>query len=137
MAEDAYLVHLKDTVDFRRTILESSREVIHMMQEYQALMDLRKRRLDMEQAFKEELREIMLLVNKLEKTLPKHSINKLKEVLPGVIEEEKKHMAKPEKKKLSKKKEKPAKEQLREKQLSQIQRLEKALESVEGKLHKL
>jgi|GEM_PF-1919244 hypothetical protein len=137
MAEDAYFVHLKDPVDFRRTILESSREVIHMMQEYQALMDLRKRRLDMEQAFKEELREIMLLVNKLEKTLPKHSINKLKEVLPGVIEEEKKHMAKPEKKKLSKKKEKPAKEQLREKQLSQIQRLEKALESVEGKLHKL
>jgi len=137
MAQDAYFVHVKNSVDFRKVLLESSREIIHQMQDYQVLMDIRKRRLATEQTFKEELREIMLLVNKLERVLPKHSLNKLKDVLPGVIEEENKRIKPIKKKKATKKKQKNKKDQLRSKQLSQVQRLEKALESVENKLHKL
>ncbi|MFH1506624.1 MAG: hypothetical protein ABIE94_06605 [archaeon] len=134
MAQDAYFVHIRSPVDFRRTLLESSREIIHLMQDYQTLLELRKQRLDMERCFKEETREIMLLVNKLEKALPKHSLNKLKEVLPGVIEEEKKRQ--PAKAKKGKKK--PAKKEvLKTKQVSDIKKLEKALESIDSKLHSL
>ena len=137
MNEEAYFVHVKNPVDFRRNLLESSREIIHLMQDYQNLLDLRDKRLNKENAFKEELKEITLLVNSLEKRLPKKSLNKLKEALPEAFAQRKEPKATKKGKKGKKTKAKPAKDFLKTKQLTDVKRLEKALEAVEGKLHRL
>ena len=141
MNDEAYFVHVKNPVDFRRNLLESSREIIHLMQDYQNLLDLRDKRLNKENAFKEELKEIILLVNSLEKRLPKKSLNKLKEALPEAFAQRREPKeAKTTKGKKGKKTKarKPArKDFLKTKQLTDVKRLEKALEAVEGKLHRL
>lgn len=69
MAED-YFVQIKDPVDMRRSILGSSKQIIHILQRYERIKDLRVQKLEKISKLRSQNKEINLLIAKLKKEFP-------------------------------------------------------------------
>ena len=71
MAEDPYFVQIRDPVDIRRSILGSSKQIIHILQRYERIKELRVKKLEKITKLKALNKEINLIFAKLKKEFPK------------------------------------------------------------------
>lgn len=69
MAED-YFVQIRDSVDIRRSILGSSKQIIQILQRYERIKVLRVKKLERISQLRILNKEINLLVSKLKNALP-------------------------------------------------------------------
>lgn len=75
--EELY-VGVHDKVDLRRSILESSKGAIYLLQKHEQFKELRKRREEETEKLKKTHKELQQLVTKLKQVLPKHKFPKAK-----------------------------------------------------------
>lgn len=68
--EEQYFVQIRDPLDMRRSILGSSKQIIHILQRYERIKDLRVRKLDKISQLKAMNKEINLIIAKLKKKFP-------------------------------------------------------------------
>ena len=68
--EEPYFVQIKDPLDMRRSILGSSKQIIHILQRYERIKELRVRKLDKISKLKALNKEINLIIAKLKKEFP-------------------------------------------------------------------
>lgn len=69
MGED-YFVQIKDPADIRRGILGSSKQIIHILQRYERIKDLRVQKLEKISQLRSQNKEINLLIANLKKEFP-------------------------------------------------------------------
>ena len=65
-----YFIRIDDAPDLRRKILESSKASIHVLRGYQQLLKTRGEKQTMLRALRREMKEITLLVNRMEELIP-------------------------------------------------------------------
>ncbi|MBW3014979.1 hypothetical protein KY330_01000 [Candidatus Woesearchaeota archaeon] len=134
--KEIFYVGVKDPIEIRRTLLESSKEMVHAMQRYERFKEVRKEKIDEVQNLKEIISEIKKLANKLKQLLPETEL-RIK------ANKEKVNMLK--KKSANKQKTEIKKAQVIEKPLvmpkpratSELEKLEAELANIENKLGKL
>lgn len=160
-AEDVFYVGVRDPIEIRRNLLESSREAVQFLQRYEKLRSIRQEKLQAMQQLRIDVRELRALVNNLRKALPKTKLRiRLHEehqpefkcdACSNTFKTEAafgKHMKKHEKKKKEVKKEAkpmpeapeveaPKKEERKPRTQSELERLESELTEIEGKLGEL
>ena len=129
-----FFVGVRDPIEIRRSLLESSKEILQYMQRAEKFKEVRKEKAVQIAKLKDIMKQLNKLVKNLKAGLPKTGLRAKK---PKVV-------AEPKKKKASKKKAK--KEVLTElpevkveepKEMSEIERLEAELGEIEGRLSKL
>ena len=129
-----FFVGVRDPIEIRRSLLESSKEILQYMQRAEKFKEVRKEKAVQIAKLKDIMKQLNKLVKNLKAGLPKTG---LRAKMPKVV-------AEPNKKKASKKKAK--KEVLTElpevkveepKEMSEIERLEAELGEIEGRLSKL
>jgi hypothetical protein len=110
-------VKLNKSVDFRRNILESSKMIIHIMQDNRKLKIIREKKLKLIDELKDDLKEITLLIDKLDDRMPDKHLREEKPVEEKPVKDKKK----------------PAIEET----ATDVNRLEYTLEKIEKKLSSL
>ena len=129
--EEVFYVGIRDPAEIRRSILESSKEMLQYLQRFEKFKEVRSEKESMIVQLKEDIKNIQNLVRKLKQGLPKSGVRA------------KTH--KVSKKKAKAKKEKPAKVVVEEepvveekpKEMTELEKLEGELEDIEGRLTKL
>jgi len=117
---DVYFVGLEKPNELRRTLLESTRDVVDVMKRFERFKSVREQKIKEIERLKSDIREISKLISKLRAELPK---TKLRVKLP-------KREEVPEKKKVVKKEVKKPKK----KEMTELDKLESELSAIEGKL---
>lgn len=74
MEDSQYFVQIKDPLDIRRDILGSSRQIIHILQRYERIKDLRIKKVEKIGELKSVTKDIHLLVSKLKTVLPAYKV---------------------------------------------------------------
>ena len=88
---DSYFIRLNSPNATRRTILESTRDILKILQNYEAFKGIREERSKLIGHIKSDMNEIKSLFSQLKKTLPKTSIKSPKKVVSTEV------VAKPDK----------------------------------------
>jgi hypothetical protein len=70
--DEAYFIYLKNPLEYRRQLLESSRKSIHCLKSYQRIILLRQRKIEELQKLKASIKELLYLDRKLSERLPKY-----------------------------------------------------------------
>ena len=154
-AEEVFYVGLRDPVEVRRNILESTREAVQFLQRYEKLKSIRDEKREASKLLHNDIKELKALVNRLKRVLPKsklriklhkeHVLVKCSrcgakfDTKTDLEKHQKKHKkkkkkAKAEKKAPAKKVEAPKEET---KPLTELEHLESELSDIESKLGKL
>ena len=76
-----FFVNIESPSELRRPILESSREVIHLMQDFESLKSIRTEKSETMEKLDNVMKEISVLVTKLKAELPKVPASKKKTTL--------------------------------------------------------
>lgn len=147
--KEVFYVGVKEPIEIRRTILESSKDIIQFLQRTENLKNLREEKEEETIQLKKLLGEITKLNNKLKSSLPKTSLRTalhqheeelMKEALVKELEETKEQLgSEPAKKTAEKNKkitEKPKVVQ-KSKPKSELEKLEEELDAIESKLTKI
>jgi hypothetical protein len=121
--KEQFFVGISGTAELRRNILEGSREMVHTLQSFEKLQDIRKEKLRRIKQFKTVLEELKLLISKLNDATPQI---RLKQPVSN-------KKLKSEMKKSKSKKSK----QTKEKDILELKKLEEDLSSIEGRLSQL
>ncbi len=156
-----YFIKVEDGPDVRRKLLEASKAGLHVLHGYQELKILRSQKLSEMNTLRTEMKELNLLLNRLDSLLPELAESELREFstqpLPNLpdINAPKKNLKavknssktvfiKPPKHEVVTqvpvtipKLEPVVREVTKARPLSELEKLQKALEDVEGKLDKL
>lgn len=139
--ETKFYVGVKDPIEIRRSILESSKEMLQYLQRAEKFKEVRKEKTEQIEKLKATMSDINNLARKLKNLLPKTGIRATapkKEEKPKKAAKkiEKKKAAKKEAKKTPKKvvKEAPAE---KPKEMTELEKLEAELGAIEGRLTKL
>ena len=74
-----YYAHIPNPVDFRKTLLEASRDTILILKQYETFKSLRKAKAIEYEALKKLINEINTLLGRLKKLLP---ASKIRETIP-------------------------------------------------------
>lgn len=120
----SYFVKIANATDVRKRVLESSKDVLHMLRSYHRLLELRDQKREVAEQLEAKMKELARLAEELAKLLPEKSLEEIKEFLP-----------KPRSKRKKTKKETKQEEQKPE--MNEVERLEKALANIEERLSKL
>jgi len=129
MADDNYFVGVHSPTRLRREILEASRETLKLIQKHYDIIEMRKRKEELIHKLENEVKEIIVLYNKLETFLPEKSVvskKKRSDIDQIKIPKPKKH-----------KKVAVPKPIVKEKEMTKLERLEQALSAIENKLDTL
>lgn len=136
-----YFVKVDDGKELRRQLLESSKLSIHLLKQEFSIKEIRARKLQLIESARKDLKEITFLIGRLEKDLPVLTKKELEEIDPKAF---KRPTAKKAKKGKAKKtaKNQPQPEPVPQKtkeseHLSKLERLERSLKMVEGRLNEL
>jgi 23S rRNA-/tRNA-specific pseudouridylate synthase len=76
MEPEDFFVGVYDPVDVRRNVLESSKEIIKSLQTYDSLKKTRVTKLELYNQMNRIMKELDLLVGKMQKKLPKSHLRK-------------------------------------------------------------
>jgi hypothetical protein len=130
----SYHVKINDSTLLRRRILESSKDIIHVLKGYHRVLDIRDEKRELAEKLQGVLTELDAEMAKLEKILPEKSLKEVEQYLPKKPTPPKKTTKKSKKaaKKTSKKK-----AAVVEKPVSELERLEGALSNIEQRLSQL
>jgi hypothetical protein len=136
--EEVFYVGVKDPIEIRRSILESSKEMVQYLQRAERFKQVRAEKEEQIASLKETMKQISTLVRKLKSSLPKtklraelhkhEEIVKKEEVEKVIAEAQKKAEAMPKKESAPKKQEKPT---------SELEKLEAELSEIESRLTKM
>lgn len=121
-SKEEFFVGLEGAKDIRRNVLESSREMVHIMQSYEKVKEIRAEKLRRIEQLKTVLEELKLLSSKLSRELPSVQTRTIE------VKEAKK---KKETKRAKTKKEK------KEEDRKDLEKLETDLASIEARLSEL
>jgi len=128
--DEVFFVGIRDPVEVRKTLLENTRDVVQILQRFERFKQVREEKAQEVLILKNDIKELNRLVNKLKSSLPKTKIRiKLQQEEAAA----KKQKPVEEKKKVEKKQEVPVKK----KELSDLEKLERELGDIEGRLSKL
>ena len=122
-----YFVRVDDGKNVRRQILESSKLCVYVLKQEHRLAEIRKHKRAIISHLRNELKELTFLLGTLEKELPVLTKKQLMELNPGAFKQQKAPKKAPKKVVGEKKME----------DLSKLQRLERSLALIEGRLEKL
>tara|TARA_Y100000034_G_scaffold106294_1_gene134890 strand:- start:776 stop:1225 length:450 start_codon:yes stop_codon:yes gene_type:complete len=138
-SQEVFYVSIQDPIELRRSLLESSKEMLQLLKRNEKFKEVRKEKKENILQLKEDLKDIKKLFAKLRNNLPLTHLRVIlrqeKERADALAAEERKHhkVKKPSKKKeVAKQKPKEAKVSHRE--MDDLDKLEKELASIEGKL---
>ena len=128
--ESVFYVGMKDPIEIRRSILESSKEALQYLQRAERFKEIRKEKAEQTAKLKEIMKEMNGLVRKLKMALPKTGLR-------GKV-----HKEAPKKKKKAapvkvEKKAPPKEEVEKPKEMTELEKLEAELGEIEGRLTKL
>ncbi len=148
--QDIFYVGVTDPIEIRRSILESSKEMVQYLQRYEKFKKVRQEKAEGIAKLRETVRELHSLVRKLKASMPKTELraklHKHEEELKALENLKEKQIRKAEKEEASKlvkkaKKAKKEKEAAPAEQprpaLSELEKLEAELGEIEGRLTKL
>ena len=121
---EEFFVGLHNSMDVRRNILESSRDMIHTLQSYQKVSELREEKFRRIQQFKTIMEELKLLISKLNRALPKIQVKEVEVKAKEALERKGKKETK-----LEVSQDKSGK--------TDLEKLEEELAKIEGRLAKL
>lgn len=77
-----YFIRVDDATDLRRKILESSKASVHILRTYHKLERTRGAKLTLIKSLKRELKDLTLLINRLEEITPNLTKTELQELNP-------------------------------------------------------
>ena len=132
-------VGLSSPIELRRTILESTKDTVEMLQKYEKFRAVREEKITTINQLQEQIREIAKLVSKLKLEMPKIDVRVKLHKEQEMVEREVKASREAGKRKIEKlaKKEIPKKINLKKmKGLSELEKLEAELTNIEQKLGK-
>lgn len=121
--ENLFYVEIPEPVAVRRETLLSTRNAIQFLKKNEELKDIRIQKIEKIMEYKNDIKEINVLINRLKEKLPKAKL-RIKKDIPVVSQ------VKKEKKKTGEKKE-------RKKETSELDKLESELGQIERKLGRL
>ncbi len=119
--DEQFFVGISGTKDLRRNLLESSREVVHSLQSYEKISEIREEKLRRIRQFKTVIEELKLLISKLNESVPQVRI---------------KQPVSKNDFKLPKKKKEPVSKK-RKDEIEEMRELEEDLSKIEGRLAQL
>jgi hypothetical protein len=134
--ESVFYVGIKDPIEIRRSILESSKELLQYLQRAEKFKAVRKEKTHQLEKLREEMKEIQALAKKLKALLPKTGLRAKAKPKPAAKKEAPKAQVKQE----------PIKETIpsmpapkaeEPKEMSELEKLEAELGEIEGRLTKL
>ncbi len=123
----AYYVKIEKPKELRKDLLLGSKELIEGLKRYHKIILLREERKKKTETLQNELKEIRLLLTRINKLLPEKQI----------LQEERKKETKPRKQTTSRTRKKEASEKKEEKPLTEQDRLDHTLAMIEKKIKKL
>jgi uncharacterized coiled-coil DUF342 family protein len=68
---DVFYAHLDQPVEIRKHILESSRQIVQLLQRYESVRDIRVQKSAQVVKLRKNFRELTVLINKLKQEMPK------------------------------------------------------------------
>jgi len=145
--QDVFYVGIKDPIEIRRSLLESSKEIVQLMQDFERFKDMREQKYELKEQLRKDIIAIEAMMKRLRKFIPKTKLRvRLAQEHKELDEAEEEPPAtsrrKSSKKKSSKalkssksKKAKKVKEQPKPKRaLTELDKLEEELRKIEEKL---
>jgi len=134
---DIFFVGIKDPVEIRRSILESLKGTVEDLQRFERFRAIREEKAGAVIVLKSQVRELVRMTNKLRAEIPKSDLRVKLGAEHAAIEAEKQKAVKKEKK-AKKVEAKPVEEvRAKPKELSELEKLEAELSSIEAKLGKM
>ncbi len=136
--EEVFYVQIQNPTEFRRSLLEASRDMLRGLQKYEDLKKIRAKKEKEISHLKSVIKEINNLVNQAKNSLPSVSVKVAEQAKPKKEKKTKKGKKKASKKKSGKagKKETEA-EPKKEGKPKEVKELESQLKEIEGKLASL
>ena len=122
--DEQFFVGIHETRDLRRNVLESSREMVHTLQSYEKIIEIREEKLRRTKQFKTVIEELKLLVSKLSQAMPRVQVR----------QPEPKKMTRSSRKRRKERRVVPKK---KEEEILELKKLEEELSAVEGKLSQI
>ena len=124
---EVFFVGIRDPIEIRRSILESSREMLQLLQRFEKFKVVREEKHAMVEDLKSDIKNLQKLIGSLKGGLPKTELRvKLKR--------EHKEVVKAKTKKATKKVQKAEMPKMSKKQMSELEKLESELGAIESKL---
>jgi hypothetical protein len=128
---EKYFVYLRNPLEYRRHLLESSKKILYCLKNYQKILLIRQKKLEEMQKLKASLKELIYLNKKFNERLPKYNVTFLED-LPN---SGKKSVSTPTPIPEPKLKKEPVQEMPRER--TEVDKLEDSLAKIEAKLRSL
>ena len=132
--KDVFFVGIKDPIETRRGLLESSRDIVQSLQRFESFKALRAEKEQRTKELSTVIRSANRLISRLKKSLP---ATKLRVKIMKEKDEQEKSKQKKKGKKSKKEKEKKTEPAITRRELTEIDRLEQELNSIEHKLRGL
>jgi hypothetical protein len=130
---DYYYANIPNPVDFRKTLLEASRDSVLILKQYEVFKKLRRSKQTEYEALKKLIEEITALMTRLKKSLPQ---TKMRETIPRDYHH-KKDAQHPKQKSPSKPKAKPTQHTASKQPKNEFDRLEDELNVLEERINNL
>jgi hypothetical protein len=139
---NVFYVGMRDPIEMRRSILESSKEMVQYLQRAEKFKSIRSEKAEQVAKLKDIMAELAKLVNKLKTALPKthlrtrmhkHEEEIMKETLVREIREAKEEMEVTERSNITREPQKRAMKQ----PVTELEKLEAELSAIESKLTRL
>jgi len=131
--ESVFYVGMKDPIEIRRSVLESSKEALQYLQRFERFKEVRKEKAEQRAKLREIVSEINGLVRKLKAALPETGLRG--KISPKLHKEEQKKEKKP--KEAAEKRAASKIESEKPKEMSELEKLEAELGEIEKRLTKL
>ena len=132
-SKEVFFVGIKDPIETRRGLLESSRDIVQSLQRFENFKVLRAEKEQRTRELVTVIRSTQRLVSRLKKSLPETKLR-----VKVMKEKQEQSKAKVKKgKKAKPQKEKKPEIKISRKELGEIDRLEQELNNIEQKLHNL
>lgn len=78
-----YFIRIDDATDLRRKLLESSKATIHILRGHQHLAQVRSEKLTLQKSLRRELKEITMLMNRMDELIPQLTKSEVQELNPS------------------------------------------------------
>lgn len=132
--DEIFYVGIRDPIEIRRSLLESSKDMVHSLQRFERFKEVRKEKLESLHELKKTMSIVKKLMGQLKHALPEASIR------VELGKEKRKVNLKKQTPKKTEKKTNPKKEiveRVSRKEMGELEKLESELSAIEGKLSRL
>jgi len=143
MTEENFFTTITNPKDFRKNLLESSKQIIQILKDHQTVLDLRKEKEGRKAELNKQFEELNVLIEKLDSFLPEDSMKQLEKLMPQkkvhkpIVHYEPEVIEEIEVPRRARKRRKKTSTPVRKESDSELDRLEIELEEIEKKLSRV